>query len=124
MIITNGHKPKQLGEAIDGDTEIVRFDGVSTATVYYGGLSYLDRACLEWRKEEITAPDDEASEVPVDEWELLTLNEIVEQSKANKDTATNLITVIIENPRSGEIWQYGNYHDGKWYRIGNVYGYA
>ena len=121
MILCDGHPPKQLGEVIDGDTELIRFDGVTATQVYIGGLSFLTKAELVWRESPIMAPDDEDGETQVDVWEMLTLNEIAEQLK---DNPFMLITIFIDDPMQGEILQYGNYNDGKWYRIGNTMGYA
>ena len=121
MILCDGHPPKKLGEIIDGKTELIRFDGVTATQVYIGGLDYLTKAELQWREEPIMGRDDDGNEIQVDVWELLTLDEIAEQLK---DNPFMLITIFIDDPMQGEILQYGNYNDGKWYRKGNTMGYA
>lgn len=35
-----------------------------------------------------------------------------------------VITIILERPLDGEIWQYNNYSDGLWHYHGEVRGYA
>lgn len=37
---------------------------------------------------------------------------------------SEIITVICERGLDGEIWQYGNYGDNKWYYHGDTRGYA
>lgn len=37
---------------------------------------------------------------------------------------SRIITIILERGLDGEIWQYGNYCDGKWYYHGETRGYA
>lgn len=52
---------------IDGNIEIVRYDGIGSSTVYLGGLSYLKKAELKWR----TIDEDGLK------FDVLTLSEIV-----------------------------------------------
>jgi hypothetical protein len=52
--------------------------------------------------------------------EVLSLNEIAEQLKGTG----KLITVIYERATGGAVYQYGNYCDGNWYKIGELAGYA
>ena len=50
----------------------------------------------------------------------ITLDEIVKQLPTAR-----LITVIIDRPLDGEIWQYENYrNDDRWWKYGNTKGYA
>ena len=90
---------------------ICEFDGVSAGTVYLGGISFLERwnDKLDWRV------DDGCSWFkPCKE---LTLKEIAEQMNSP------MITVFVESPLHGEIYQYGNYGD-EWWQIGETGGYA
>lgn len=96
---------------VDENTEVCAFDGVSRTTVYTGGITDLKRALVLWRRVEI--PEMGGDALPV-----LTLGEIAEQ------LGNQLITVIVDSPFSGKIYQYGNYSDGKWWEIGSTGGYA
>ncbi len=90
---------------------VCEFDGVSGTGVYLGGLDELTRIndWLTWRE------DSERQDMVCKE---LTLAEISKQC-----WAYGLITVIVNEPLSGKILQYGNYGD-KWYQIGETCGYA
>lgn len=94
------------------DQLLVEFDGVSTTTVYAGGMSWLKKAELKWRT------DDEMSKWFGIEAHVLTADEVIEQVE------DKIITIVIESPLSGEIWQYGNYPDGEWHLVGELRGYA
>ena len=96
---------------LDGNTEIVRFDGVTNSTVYIGGFGYLENATdsLIWREEEMA---------DMDKCECLTLKEIYEQ------LGNQMITVFVEEPLAGLIYQCGNYDDGEWWQVGTLEGYA
>ena len=86
-----------------------KWDGVCAAGVY-GGVSTKLRALtdnLAWHVSD-----------GVDRMAWLTLDEIRKQLPKEA-----MITVWISAPLAGEILQYGNYHDGKWYRIGETSGY-
>lgn len=52
--------------------------------------------------------------------ETLTLKEISEQLSDSK----RMITVIQNDPMQCKIFQYGNYPDDKWYKLGEIMGYA
>lgn len=84
---------------------ICESDPTTSAAVYIGGLFYLERANdkLKWR-------DDDGRKI-------LTLEEIAEQLNAR------LITVFVESPFEGVIYQFGNYGDS-WWQIGETCGYA
>lgn len=100
---------------IEEDIELCKFNGVDAAAVYIGGLTDLVQAQkLKWRK-----ADEELCRALDLDVEVLRLSEIAEQLKE-----AYLITIIIEEPFSGRILQYGNYCDGTWYEIGTTYGYA
>ena len=108
------HPPKKLNEEIPGDTEIWRFDGVRSATVYLGWISDLTSADVKWRQDDESY---ETAELCDCEPEYITLDELAEQFPKKQ------ITVILDDPLDGEIWNYGN--AGKmWIRIGITGGYA
>lgn len=46
------------------------------------------------------------------------------QKQAEALGYTGLITVIVDEPLKGAIYQYGNYRDGLWHKIGDTMGYA
>lgn len=88
---------------------VYKWDGVSAAGVY-GGIATKLRALtdsLDWHGLD-----------GVDSMAWLTLDEIRKQLPKEA-----IITVWISAPLAGEILQYGNYRDGKWYRIGETCGY-
>lgn len=109
---------------ITNETEFCEFDGVETVTVYAGGLSWLTKVPLKWRV------DAELSETLSMRANVLTAGEILEQTKQwlEKETGEELrgmiVTLIVEGPLYGVIYQYGNYSDGEWYKIGELRGYA
>ena len=92
---------------------VCRFDGVTVTGVYVGTTDCLrcvnDR--LKWRKEVIEELSDEPTE-------MLTLAEIEKQLKHH------IVTVIINGPMHGEIYQCGNYSAREWWKIGDLDGYA
>lgn len=91
------------------DLEVCKFDlGGTTATyVYKGSLRNLEKVDdLEWRE--------------VDGEEILSLKEIYEQLKGK----CYMITVFVDSPLHGEIYQCGNYGDGLWVEYGTTKGYA
>lgn len=99
---------------IPDNTKIYRFDGVDATTVYTGSFDSLEKAELIWHIDKEMACITET----YGEW--LTLDEIAHQLKGK----THMITIFVDQPLHGEIWQYGNYNDGTWYRIGETIGYA
>lgn len=52
-----------------------------------------------------------------------TINEWLERAGV-KIRKNDLVTIILENSLDGIIYQYGNYGDSGWYKIGDVIGYA
>lgn len=108
------HPPKKLNEEIPGDTEIWRFDGVRSATVYLGWISDLTPADVKWRQDDDSY---ETAELCDCEADYITLDELAKQFPKKQ------ITVIIDDPVNGEIWNYGN-AGRKWLRIGITGGYA
>ena len=93
--------------------EICPFDGMNVSRVYVGGVAELERVILTWRT------DKERSEMIEINCYVLTLKEIADQLREK----TDLITVIVQRPLSGEIYQWGNYGD-EWCQIGELDGYA
>lgn len=108
------HPPKKMHEEIPGDTVIWRFDGVRSATVYIGWLNGLTPADVKWRQDDDSY---ETAELCDCEADYITLDELAEQFPKKQ------ITVIIDDPLDGEIWNYGN-AGKKWLRIGITGGYA
>lgn len=90
---------------------VTRFDSVECTSVYRNGLNKLVNItnALKWHTEYV-----EGLEMQVD---TLTLKEISEQVESG------MITVIQNDPMRCKIFQYGNYLDGKWYKLGEIMGY-
>ena len=93
--------------------EICPFDGINVSRVYLGGVTDLEKVILTWRT------DKERSEMMEIKYYVLTLKEIADRLREK----TDLITVIVQRPLSGEIYQWGNYGD-EWWQIGTLDGYA
>lgn len=95
---------------------VTRFDSIEHTSVYLGGLNNLKDVSerLEWHYECI-----EGLYMKVG---TLTLTEIANQCKAKFND--RMITVIQNEPMVCRIFQYGNYLDGKWYKLGEIMGYA
>ena len=108
------HPPKNLHEEIPGDTVIWKFNGIGAAAVYLGWLTDLTPAAVKWRQDD---ESHETAEICDGEPDFITLNELAEQFPKKQ------ITVIIDDPLDGEIWNYGN-AGKKWLRIGTTGGYA
>lgn len=104
-MVVSGYAMKK----VSGDTEVCRNDGVNGAGIYIGSLDCLEKADVLWR----TVGEG------INEFEVLTLYEIASQLRD-----AWIITVITESPFSGKIYQYGNYSDGEWWKIGSTGGYA
>lgn len=106
--------PKKMHEEIPGDTKIWKFDGVRAAAVYTGWLTRLEKVKIRWNNTEESREIANACDgCP----EFITLDELAAQFP------DQLITVVIDDPLSGEIWNYGN--SGRdWVRIGITGGYA
>lgn len=93
--------------------EICPFDGNTVSRVYLGGVADLEKVILTWRT------DKERSEMMGIRYLVLTLKELADRLGEKAD----LITVIVQRPLSGEIYQWGNYGD-EWWQIGTLDGYA
>lgn len=96
--------------------EVVEFDSVDSTAVYLGGVSCLKKVNdeLNWHEEEVESLDMNIKS--------LTLTEIYEQLK--EVYGCQIITVFVDSPMHGEIYQCGNYEDGKWVKLGSTMGYA
>lgn len=96
--------------------EITEFDSVSKATVYLGGLDNLQKINneLSWHVE--------YSKGLGFAIRTLTLKEVFDQ--VYEKYGSSLITVFINGPMHGEIYQCGNYEIGDWVEYGSTIGYA
>ena len=97
---------------------IVKDDTVTNSAVYIGGLcnltNYTDH--LKW----ISEP----CEPLYMDIEYLTLAQIHNQIKKMTNDERVMITVIVNGPLHGDIYQCGNHKDGVWEKIGKTLGYA
>lgn len=95
---------------------IVRDDTVHSATVYTGHVDGLCNItdCLHWHNEYVDALYMNVQS--------LTLSEIWEQVR--KISNRRIVTVFVDGPLQGEIYQCGNHEEGKWEKIGETRGYA
>lgn len=63
-----------------------------------------------------------------EDFSYITLDEIYQQFKKKTGcefpSLDSIITVVVERPLSGEIYQCGNYGDGVWVKHGTLRGYA
>lgn len=66
--------------------------------------------------------DEEASAFMGESVSLLTLGEIAEQLAKMK--YTGIVTVFVNRPTSGEIYQLGNYGTYEWFELGTLRGFA
>ena len=96
--------------------EITEFDSVSTATVYLGSLDNLKKINneLSWHVE--------FSQGLGFAIRTLTLEEVFKQ--VYERYGSNLITIFVNGPMHGEIYQCNNYEDGEWVEYGSTIGYA
>ena len=60
------------------------------------------------------------------EEESITLNQCLEKVhyQYGNDDRDTVVMVIIEYGLNGEIYEFGNYSDGKWHKHGTTRGYA
>lgn len=100
------------------DKRIVKWDTVNVAGVYVGTIEKMVNVteAIKWDSE------------PMGDFDYisLTLSEIYEQV-SQMDIMKNglrIITVFQEGPLDGDIYQCGNYKDGRWLHIGKLQGYA
>lgn len=102
---------------VSEDIEVHELTATASAAVYIGGLTRLTKVneLLQWRFDEELAA---ALHWGLQDAKVLRLSEIAEQLPSGQ-----VISVIVESPLHGEIYQYGNYHDGKWYQIGSTHRY-
>lgn len=98
------------------DIEFLRFDGVTSTTVYLGGLSRLVPAYIEWNH-----TDEEFNRAIMMQGEYLKLSEI--RDRCLDKYGYDVITVIYEGPLRTDIYQWGNYGD-EWWIVGEAGGYA
>ena len=98
------------------DVEVVKFDTVNQTSVYIGFFYELENVTdiLKWHKEYVDA-------LYMD-LETLSLTEIYEQLKESNEA--HIITVFVDSPLNGVIYQCGNHEKGKWEQIGTTVGYA
>ena len=106
---------KQLFEEIPGSTRIYQFDGINSAAIYMGGFTWLTPIEVKWRTDDESY---ETAEICDGDPDFITLDEIVEQFPE-----ATMLTVFIDSPLHGEIYNYGN-HGKKWLRVGFTGGYA
>lgn len=98
--------------------KVYRFDGVTATDVYAGGLNNMAKvtASIQWRK-----PDPDYPELG----EYATLSDIHDSYKAITGASANIILTVFENgPTHCNIFQCGNYKEGRWVKLGSVMGYA
>lgn len=55
------------------------------------------------------------------DWNIVTLKEIEEQYR---EKSGGRLIVVYETYLDGAVYRLGNYTDGKWYKIGELYGFA
>lgn len=115
--MTYTEKQHEIGETIDGSRVIYDFDGVTKAEVYTGWLTDLEPTELEWQINDESA---DMAEICEGSPYFLTLDEIREQLE---DESPHGITVIIDDPLSGEILYYDTINC-YWIRVGVTMGYA
>lgn len=98
------------------DTTIARFDGVNSSAVYLGGVTRLKNVSeqLNWHEEKC-----EALYMVV---EHLTLDEIYKQCR--EKFGLSIVTVFVDDPLKGVIYQCNNYENGKWVKYGETIGYS
>lgn len=110
---------RRFGRVGDQDHLVcTRFDGVCVTSIYFGGFDSLHNITdsFDWRHVCNKESGYEADQ--------LTLQEITDQLKAKGISEHCIITVFVDEPMHTAIYQYGNYPDGYWYKIGDGMGYA
>ena len=53
----------------------------------------------------------------------LTLEDCLNKAKENGYTGGTIL-VLSESYMTGDVYRYGNYNDGEWWRIGSLVGFA
>lgn len=95
------------------------FEGMTGIEMYEGGFMDLvpfNKELLEWHK------DEELSEAERRDTYFLTLGEIAAQLR-DKDY-DKMVTIFVETPLEGSIYQMGNYRKYEWVKAGTLNGYA
>ena len=90
-----------------------------SSAFYAGGLDNLvsfDKDFFKWNI------DENASEFEGETVYSLTLGELAEQLKQAK--FNGLMTLIVQRPMSGKIYQMGNYSPYEWYALGDLKGFC
>lgn len=101
-------KKQDLSNVVVSDNSVDKF------AVYIGGLTRLKDI-----SKELIYNTKYVRGYPMTE---ISLKKIQKQAEALG--YTDLITVIVDEPLKGAIYQYGNYGDGLWHKIGDTIGYA
>ena len=96
--------------------QVVDFDTVNQTSVYLGGLRNLQNITkdLFWHKEYVEGLEMEVG--------TLTLSEIWEYVKSSYNNQ-RIVTVFVDSTTHGDIYQCGNYEEGKWVKLGETQGY-
>lgn len=90
-----------------------------SSAFYTGGLDSLvpfDKDFFKWNV------DKSASEFEGDTVYCLTLGELKEQLVQVE--FHGIMTLFVNKPMSGEIYQIGNYNDGEWFLLGELKGFC
>lgn len=96
--------------------EVPRDDGMTSTGIYLGSfdnLSKVDDKILPWNHSEPTE---------LDCGDYISLKEIADFFQKNGNPYRE-ITVFMNEPQHGMIYQYGNYGD-YWYEVGTLKGYC
>ena len=96
---------------------VVRFDTIEQTSVYLNSFGELENITgeLPWHKECVDALYMEVSS--------MTLHEISEYVR-NMFGENSMITVFQEDMITSNIFQWGNYKDVEWVKLGEIMGYA
>ena len=104
----------------DNNQVIIYKNGEFGYSAFYAGsldcLVPMDKNMFKWNV------DGEASEFTGKPVFALTLGEIAEQL-AEMEYA-GMVTIFVNRPTSGEIYQLGNYGTYKWFKLGTLKGFA
>ncbi|MCM1508273.1 MAG: hypothetical protein NC177_14265 [Ruminococcus flavefaciens] len=84
---------------------------IFTGSVADGSLKPVSLSLLKWKSEKERTED----------FSYLTLDDIYRQISQKTD---EIITVVVERPLDGVIYQCGNYGEGIWVKYGTTIGYA
>lgn len=105
---------RKLWDVIPGDTEILKFDGVSSSTVYIGFTDSMKKASIRWRIDDKF----DYPEFGIDPY-VITLDEIRSQYPKG------IVRVFINDMFWSEIWEIGNYPEKEeWIVAMKGIGYA